>query len=252
MACYHAPQEWEERVQWLAGVLHGRSSWRLPVLLLGALFAGGRRVVAAWIRAAGVSHDYQDYYFFLQSVGRRSKDLGARLLVLLLPILKDQQRILLAIDDSPTKRYGPHVQGAGIHHDPTPGPSGNAFCYGHVWVTLAVIVRHPWWGTIGLPIFSWLYVREQDVPKLPQRLGWTFQTKLQQAADLVSRAAKLLQYHGKQVWCVADGAYAKRPFVQPLMKLGVTLVGRLRKDSALYDLPPSRPRSAAVANACTG
>lgn len=239
MACYHAPREWEERVQRLAGVLHGRSRWRLPVLLLGALFAGGRRVVASWIRSAGVSDDYQDYYFFLQSVGRRWKDLGARLLVLVLArVSKDQQRVLLAIDDSPTKRYGAHVQGAGIHHDPTPGPSGNAFCYGHVWVTLAVIVRHSFWGTIGLPIFSWLYVREQDVPQLPKRFRWTFQTKLEQAADLVIRAAKLLQHHGKQVWCVADGAYAKRPFVQPLMTLGVTLVGRLRKDSSLYDLPP--------------
>jgi len=238
MAWYQAPREWEDRVHWLAQTLHGRSRWRFSLVLLGALFAGGRRVVASWIRAAGVSHDFQDFYFFLQSVGRRWKELGSRLLILLLPILKDQQRVLLAIDDSPTKRYGPCVQGAGIHHDPTPGPSGNAFCYGHVWVTLAVIVRHQWWGTIGLPICSWLYVRKQDVAKIPKRFGWTFQTKLQQAADLVIRAAKLLQHHGKQVWCVADGAYAKRPFVQPLLKQGITLVGRLRKDSALFDLPP--------------
>lgn len=239
MAAYQTPRDWEDRVQWLAGVLHGRSRWRLPVLLWGALFAGGRRVVASWIRAAGVSDDYQEFDFFLQSVGRRWRDLGSRVLVLvLLKLLKDQQRVLLAIDDSPTKRYGPKVQGAGIHHDPTPGPSGNAFCYGHVWVTLAVIVRHRWWGTIGLPIFSWLYVRKQDVPKIPKRFGWTFQTKLQQAADLAQRAARSLQHHGKQVWCVADGAYAKRPFVQPLLKQGITLVGRLRKDSALFDLPP--------------
>ena len=238
MACYQAPREWEDWINWLAAGLHGRSRWRLSVLLLGALFASGRRVVASWIRAAGVSDDFQDFYFFLQSVGRRWKELGERLLVLILPILKDQPRVLLAIDDSPTKRYGPMVQGMGIHHDPTSGPAGNAFCYGHVWVTLAVIVRHHAWGTVGLPVFSWLYVREQDVPKIPRRYRWTFQTKLEQAADLVFRAAKLLQYHGKTVWCVADGAYAKRPFVQPLMKQGVTLVGRLRKDSALSDLPP--------------
>jgi hypothetical protein len=239
MACYHAPQEWEDWSGWLAAGLHGRSRWRLGVLMLGALFAGGRRVVAAWIRTAGVGDDYQDYYFFLQSVGQRWRELGARLLVLVMQrALKDQQRVLLAVDDSPTKRYGPHVQGAGIHHDPTPGPLGAAFCYGHVWVTLAVIVRHRWWGTIGLPIFSWLYVRHQDVPEIPRRYGWTFQTKLQQGADLVRQAAKLLQYHGKAVWVVVDGAYAKRPFVRPVLALGVTLVGRLRKDSALRDLPP--------------
>jgi hypothetical protein len=239
MACYHAPREWEEWSEWLAAGLHGRSRWRLSILMMGLLFAGGRRVVSAWIRTAGLSADYQDYYFFLQSIGRRWPEQGRRVLVLVLRrVLANQQRVLLAIDDSPTKRYGPKVEGAGIHHDPTPGPTEHPFCYGHVWVTLAVIVRHPWWGTIGLPIWSWLYIRAQDVLKLPKRYRWTFQTKLQQAADLVLRGVETLQHAGKEVWAVADGAYAKRAFVRPVMALGVTLVGRLRKDSALRDLPP--------------
>ncbi len=136
----------------------------------GLIFGHGRRVVAAWIRAAGLSADYRDYYYFLQSVGRHWPELGRRVMVLVLQqALRDQQRVLLAIDDSPTKRYGPRVQGAGIHHDPTPGPTGNAFCYGHVWVTLAVIVRHQWWGTLGLPIFSRLYVRLCDISKIPAK-----------------------------------------------------------------------------------
>lgn len=239
MASYHAPREWEDWSEWLAAGLHGRSRWRLPLLMSGLLFAGGRRVVAAWIRAAGVSDDYQDDYFFLQSVGRRWTELGRRILVLVLKqVIGKQQRVLVAIDDSPTKRYGPQVQGAGIHHDPTPGPTGGAFCYGHVWVTLAVIVRHRQWGTIGLPIWSWLYVRKCDVTKIPARHGWTFQTKLQQAADLMLRAVETLQNAGKEVWVVTDGAYTKRPFVRPTLELGVTLVGRLRKDAALRDLPP--------------
>jgi len=45
-------------------------------------------------------------------------------------------RILLAMDDSPTARYGRHVEGAGIHHDPTAGPANGQWLYGHNWVTL--------------------------------------------------------------------------------------------------------------------
>lgn len=58
------------------------------------------------------------------------------------------------------------------------------------------------------------------------------------------RAAGLLQKTGKAVWAVADGAYTKRAFVRPVMQAGVTLVGRLRKDAALRDLPPreTKPR----------
>jgi hypothetical protein len=230
MASYHASTDWEDWSEWLAAGLHGRSRWRLPVLrwrlpvlLTGLVFAGGRRVVATWLRAAGVSDDYRAFYACLPSVGRRWRELGGRVLGLVFArALRDESRVFLAIDDSPTKRYGPHVQGAGIHHDPTPGPAGAAFCYGHVWVTLAVIVRHRWWGTLGLPIWSWLYVRRCDVARIPRRHGWVFQTKLQQGADLVAQAVNRLSWSGKPVWVVADGAYAKRPFVGAV-RLGVTL-----------------------------
>jgi len=42
------------------------------------------------------------------------------------------------------------------------------------------------------------------------------------------------------VWVVADGAYAKGPFLKPMRALDVTVVNRLRKDSALWTLPGSR------------
>lgn len=114
MASYHAPHEWEDWIDWLAAGLHGRSRWRLAPLLIGLLFAGGRRCVSSWLRAAGVSDDYQDYYYLLQSIGQLWHELGRRVLVLVLrKALKNEQRVLLAIDDSPTKRYGPHVEGAG-------------------------------------------------------------------------------------------------------------------------------------------
>ena len=114
MASYRAPREWEEWSNWLAAGLHGRSRWRLPPLLMGLLFAGGRRVVASWIRTAGLSDDYQNYDFFLQSVGRRWRELGRRILVLVLKrAIGKQKRVLVAIDDTPTKRYGPKVEAAG-------------------------------------------------------------------------------------------------------------------------------------------
>jgi hypothetical protein len=43
----------------------------LGVLLVGMLFAHGRRTVTTWLRAAGVSVDYQDYYHFLAALGRK-------------------------------------------------------------------------------------------------------------------------------------------------------------------------------------
>lgn len=48
----------------------------------------------------------------------------------------------------------------------------------------------------------------------------------------------MLHAAGKSVWIVIDGSFTKRPIVRPILAENVTLVGRLRKDSALRDLPP--------------
>jgi hypothetical protein len=239
MAKYQCPEDWKQWSQWLSAGLHARNRWRLPVLLLGILFASGRRTVSTWLRAAGISDDFQDYYYFLQPVGRKTWDIAQRLLRIVLDRVPLGSRVLVAVDDSPTKRYGPCVQGAGIHHNPTPGPADQKFLYGHIWVTLALVIRHPLWGTIGLPLVAMLYVRAKDIAKIPRQFGWTFATKLVLAVKALTWLAGLLAQAGKTVWVVADGAYAKRPFLKPLIEAGVVVISRLRKDAALWDLPPT-------------
>ena len=146
------PAELTALITCLASPLHGRLAWRLLPLLAGALFARGRRTVASWLRAAGLGHDYKAYYYFLGALGRKCELLAALLLRRAIALLAPRGRLLFALDDTPTKRYGPHVEGAGIHHNPTPGPADQKFLYGHIWVTIAWLAHHPRWGTIGLSI----------------------------------------------------------------------------------------------------
>ncbi len=154
------------------------------------------------------------------------------------------ERLLLVIDDSPTKRYGPEVEGADVHHNPTPGPADQPFLYGHVWVTISLALRHPKWGAIGLPLLAMLYVRKRTMATIPKVRGWQrFATKLQLAARLVEWIVPILKKAGKTVWIVVDGGYTKRPFLRRVLKLSnVTIVGRLRKDAALRGLPPKRTK----------
>jgi hypothetical protein len=229
----------------LATVLDRRSARRLPQLLWGALFARGRRTVTAWFRAAGITSDFRPAYHTLWAAGRRAGDLAARLLGgVVRPLLAQApgDRLLFALDDTPTARYGPCIEGAGIHHNPSPGPAGEKFVYGHVWVTLAWLAHHPAWGTLALPLRALLYVRAVDVPALAQHYPWAFRTKLQLAADLVCWLLTWLGTTGKAVWLAVDGAYAKRPFLKPVLARGVVVVSRLRKDAALRSLPPTKRR----------
>ena len=56
----------------LARWLDRRSGARLPQLLLGILFAKGRRTVTSWFRAAGIADDFRPAYATGCAVGRRA------------------------------------------------------------------------------------------------------------------------------------------------------------------------------------
>lgn len=224
--------------------LDARTAFRLPIVMAGMMLAGGRRVAAAWFAAAGVGDDWDRFYHCLISTGQRTASLASALLI---PVVGrvapgPDGHLTLAGDDSPTRRFGPHVEGAGVHHDPTPGPADGEWVYGHNWVSLAVLGRHCLWGVIALPLRSLLYVRAVDCPKLAKKYGWKFRTKHQLLVELVTwfvTAARRLGLRCK-IWLTVDGAYAARPVLRPLKKLGVVVFSRLRKDAALFDLPPER------------
>jgi hypothetical protein len=150
----------------LQAVLDRRIAFRLAIIVAGMLLADDRRTASVWFATGGVRDDWDRFYDCLISIGRQSQKIATALLILVVRRLDPQGgRFLLAVDDSPTSRYGRHVEGAGVHHHPTPGPADGEWLYGHNWVTLALLVTHPCAGVIALPLRSLLYVRQIDVPK---------------------------------------------------------------------------------------
>jgi hypothetical protein len=233
-------------VQWLATLstaLDRRSAARLPRLWLGVVLARGRRTVTRWIRAAGLSEQFRCCYDTIAAAGKQADAIAAKLAnAAVKPLVAGEKRLHFALDDTPTRRYGPKVQGAGLHHNPAPGPAGGPYVYGHVWVVLALLTKHSFWGTIALPLLARLYVRNKDLPSIAPRHRPEFRTKLELAVELLAWAKTWLNHWGQSLWVVADGAYAKAPFLKPAMKLGFTVVSRLRKDAALFDVPPPRKK----------
>lgn len=239
MFAVYLTAEWMAWVVALAAPLHRRSAWRLAAVVAGILLAQGRRTASSWWRAAGIGTRFRSYYYFLDSVGRKTTAVAAVVFGLLRGRLDvPGERLLLALDDTPTQRYGPEVQGAGVHHNPTPGPAGSKFLYGHSWVVLSRIAHHEHSGTIGLPLLGRLYIRDKDLPKLPEAIDWEFRTKPQLAAAMITWAGALASGPGPKPWVVVDGGYANREFLKPAKRAGFVVVARLRCDAELYDLPP--------------
>jgi len=241
----HLPPSLSRVFAALAAWLDRRTAARLPLLLSGILFAHGRRTATSWFRAAGITDEFRPAYHAVYAVGRRSEQVALAAWQAVRPCLAGSRRLPLAQDDSPTARYGPCVEGAGTHHTPTPGPAGEKFVYGHVWVSLAALAHHPTRGTIALPLQASLYVRAKDVPALPRTYRWAFRTKLELAAAQLRWLRPWVEHHFDERVVVVDGGYAKRPFLKPAREAGFQVISRLRKDAALWSLPgpkePGRP-----------
>ncbi len=228
----------------MSGLLDTRIAFRLPIVIAGAILAGGRRTAASWFRRAGVKDDWDRFYELLQTIG---KDAASLMLPMLMFLLKKfdpgkDGYWTLAIDDSPTKRFGPQVEAANIHHNPTPGPGDGEWLYGHNWVCVAMVLGHPLFGVIALPLLSRLYVRKVDIESLKARYNWEFRTKHQLALDLCRQVMRSLRALGSEAAFVVvfDGAYAAKMLVRPLLAEGATVVTRLRRDAKLFDVPVNK------------
>src|SRR3982751_2191682 len=195
------PCQWFDR---LAAVLDRRSAPRLALLFLGAVLARGRRTVTTWIRAAGLSDQFRSCYTAVAAAGRKAETVAAYLVLwVVAPLGGGAGRLTLAIDDPPTPRYGPQVEGAGVHHNPAPGPAGSPYVYGHVFVVLGLLVTHPAWGVIALPLLARLYVRQKDLPSIDLKHRPEFRTKLELAVELLRWAKPWLELLGLPIWVVA-------------------------------------------------
>jgi DDE superfamily endonuclease len=242
MSLSHLPPSVSALLYSLAHCLDRRLQGRFPQLFLGILFARGRRTVTTWFRAAGIADDFRQAYRVVHAAGRDVDVLAIRLLRVV-QNLQPSDTLTAAIDDTPTSRWGPCVEGAGIHHNPNPGPAGEKFVYGHVWVTMAVLLRHPDQGTRALPLRADLYVRRKDVTPQLAVQGVAFRTKLERAAEQLRWLDTWAGPSIRALDAVVDGAYAKRVVLRLAREVDrLTLFSRLPRNAALRSLPPTQRR----------
>jgi DDE family transposase len=113
---------------------------------------------------------------------------------------------------------------AWFHDGSAPGPRKTG--RGNNWVIAAIVVRLPFTSRpVALPVLAKLVVK-----------GTNSASRLWLARHMVQMLAGALP--GRDIHVTGDAAYARGE----LKKLGkgITWTARLRKDAALYDLPPER------------
>src|SRR5436309_9079948 len=115
MILYQPPDPVKHFLDRATALFDKRHAELVVPLFLGLLLAHGRRTATAWFRAGGIADEFRRAYTLLGTIGRSKIDSFATVLFShLRRTIAPGERWLFALDDSPTQRYGPCVEGAGI------------------------------------------------------------------------------------------------------------------------------------------
>ncbi len=221
-----------------------RPTWQKVVLLVeGALLTRGRRTVAAALRAVGLQEERRfNLFHHVLSRARWSPLLLSRLLLRLLvrTFVAPGSTVVMVIDETLERRWGPHILKCGYYHDPVRSSEKHKrISCGLKWLCLMLIVTPPWTSRPwALPFLCVLLTSEEVDTKLGRRHKtvpeWTQQLVKMIRRWLPDQAIKL----------VGDGAYSVVELGTACRKQQVTLIAPLRFDACLYTPPPPRqPRA---------
>jgi len=197
-------------------------------LACGFLAQAGKRTVCGMLAGAGLArawpHDRAHGFFARARWDADEVGLAvARLVVALL--VPAGEPVLVAIDDTLFRRRGKKVWAASWFHDGSAqGPAKTG--YGNNWVVAGIVCRLPMvCRPVAIPVLAKLVIKDTNSA-----------SRLWLARRMAGMLAGALP--GREIHVVADSAYAGKELRNP--GPGITWTTRLRKDAALYGLPPAR------------
>lgn len=142
----------------------------------------------------------------------------------------------LKIDDTTCGRYGKHVAFAGYFKDASVSNTlKRVVHWAHNWVIGCVAMRPKRWPhwVLALPVWFALYRKPQACNR-----KHPFRTRQQLAAEMIRQTRQALP--DWEIRVAADGQYATTEVVEATLPCRTNLVSRLRRDAAIYALPPKR------------
>src|SRR3954452_8646637 len=208
----------------LAAAVPRRARTTFTELLLGAATTRGGHVTDA-ILAAGLSRSWTSYYWFLQR-GRWAWLAVWRALLAALATLFEPPVWHVVIDDTVVERISARAPGSLVHRNRSAEPNRSRFLRGQGWLCLAAVVERGW--KVGaVPLMLRLV-----------RLGAN-RGKLGSARFLV----RLLGRRLGRVRLLLDAWFVRARLIEAAVADGHTVIGRVRRDLALYAVPrPPRRR----------
>lgn len=219
--CSNIPRELCDWITILGKSLPLRAVGTCLELLIGAMLTRSGFVTQSWAMLNTQKH-WTSYYKCLQQ-GKWSWLSLARAFVRVVIQQVGGEVIYLAIDDTLVLRSSKTAPASQIHHQHGSKPNLARFVRGQCWVTLAQIAMREKGNNIAIPLLSRLMPTAVNTGKL-------------RAAQTLIRSVKSL-YSGKTVRLLMDSWYMRGDLILAMLSQGVDVIGQVRHDTRLYDIP---------------
>ncbi len=206
------------------------------MLVAGAVLSPGGRTVTQALRVMGLAGKpgFGRYHDVLSRARWDARDVARRLLGHLVAVLSPDGEVIIGIDDTVERRWGPKIAARGIYRDPVRSSKGHFVkTSGLRWLVLAVMLPVPFAGRRwALPFLTVLAPRSagagaSPAPQDPDRLGASGHPAEQSLAG------------SRRVTVVADSSFAALDLIAAVRR-HVTLITRLRLDANLFEPAPAR------------
>ena len=224
--CNNIPHELCDWITILGKSLPLRAARTCLELLIGAMLTRSGFVTQSWLILNTQKH-WTSYYKCLQK-GKWSWLALARAFVSLVIREAGGEIIYLAIDDTLVLRTSKKAPASQLHHQHGNKPNLARFVHGQCWVTLAHIATRAKGNNIAIPLLSRLMPTAGNTGKL-------------RAAQTLIRCISRL-YNGKTVRLLVDSWYMRGKFILAMLAKNIDVIGQVRYDTRLYDMPIIRKK----------
>jgi hypothetical protein len=217
-------------------------TWQnLLVLVMGALLAPGKRTVSACLRMTGRAEatNFTVYHQVLNRGRWKGRALARTLLDLVVAALVPAGPVIIGVDDTIERRWGPRIAARGIYRDPVRSSHGHFVkTSGLRWLSFMVLAPVPWAARVkALPVLTLLAPSERADAKAGRR----HKLLTDRARQGMLQLCRWLP--GRRIIFVGDASFAVHTLAHALARVPAgraTLISRLRLDASLYAQPAER------------
>ncbi len=192
-------------------------------LLIGILTSSGGHVTDALL-AVGHQKQFTTYYWFLSRAKWKWTETPKQLIRLVNRFFPRAEWNLI-LDDFIIARSSKKVPHGAYWHDHGQKPNRPRFIWGQQMVALGLSISYgKLWACLPLVI------------RLHKKIG--NRSKITTGVSLIRWLAPVLWNSGtEKLRVLVDAWYMKGPFILPLLKQDMDVIGQVRRDTALFDFP---------------